>query len=294
MSNYNETRDKYATLQKHQRDLIKIMALIDSPQTRTKIIQVCSKSKIKDKSNQSYTAVALAHELDTLKSIWLVKKNLDQKYQIYPKAFDFVLRQAVVDSQLKIMRKSVEEALPGINSHTNYNRTAEALYRDICFSIYTDDYLTFLRAKEYVLKHYNVDINILYTIFFVNRFGKENILKLSPEFQLEFYQFNLENMLLRLEDISEPLKNIQKLSAPPDPNIISFINQCTSLNALFKGDWSTVRKIWKGDKTLHACQHKGWLNFAQGNNKKALEYYAKALKAYRNVEGSQKSFKNRS
>ncbi|MCH2021478.1 MAG: DEAD/DEAH box helicase [Saprospiraceae bacterium] len=289
-SNYNETREKYASLKKHQRDLIKILALIDSPQTRTKIIQVCAKSRIKDKSNQNYTAVELAHELETLKSRWLVKKNLDQKYQINPKAFDFVVRQAVQDSQLKIMRKSVEEALPGINSHTNYNRTAEALYRDICFSIYTDDYLTFLRAKEYVLKNYNVDINILYNIFFVNRFGKENILKLSPEFQLEFYQFNLENMLLRLEDISAPLSNIQKLSAPTDPNITNFINQCTSLNALLKGDWSTVRKTWKGDNTIHAYQHKGWLNFAEGNNHKALEFYGKALKVYRNVEGSKKSF----
>jgi SNF2 family DNA or RNA helicase len=290
MNNYEETQEKYSKISDYQKDLLKVLTLMDSIHPRNKILQVCDKTGIKDSRNRSYTSATLSSELEKLKSMWLVKKSLDQKFQIYPDAFDYILRKALSDKRIKKLHSVVLELLPGINSRSLYNRTSETILRDICFALYTGNYAVFSKAKEYAIQYYCINLNDIYTLFFINRYGEENIPKLAPEFQLEFYQANLKKMLFRLEDISLPLKSINKFRAAEDKETRNFVNQCRSLNSLMKGDWETVRKTWRGDQSVDSWRFRGWMNFAMGNNVKAIENYETALIAYRKEEGSRKSF----
>ena len=125
MNNYEETQEKYSKISNYQKDLLKVLALMDSLHPRNKILQVCDKTGIKDSQNRNYTSATLSSELEKLKSMWLVKKSLDQKFQIYPDAFDYLLRKALSDKRIKKLHRVVLDLLPGINSRSLYNRTSE-------------------------------------------------------------------------------------------------------------------------------------------------------------------------
>ena len=288
--NYIETQDKYNQLAEHQRILLNLLALIDQPQTKTKILQVLAKAKVKDKENRNYTTITLGKDLDKLKSLWLVKKNYEQKYQIYPDAFDFVMRQTVADKRLKTWHKGVVDIFPGISSSSFYNRTTDRLLRDACFAVYTNNFEVFAQIMDALFDYHNIHEEEVFKHIFVDRYGVDNIKDLSPLFQFHFYHSQMDVMINNLEDISQPLKTISELTDQLDPDSKTFANKYLCLNAILQGDWNTVDKICTRTKSIDTWKFMGWMHFAQGNNKKALTYYETALKALRKEERSKKAY----
>ena len=290
MSHYKETQKKYTKLPSHQKTLLRLLALIDSPLTRTKTLQVCTKSKIKTQGNKAYSTVNIGKELETLKSLGLVKKTINQKYQINPDAYDFVMRQSITDKKLSTMLQGVYDVLPGIHSNSYYNRTIDSILRDACFALYTHNYQDFTRALNLAQSNYTINRNTIYHKFFVKRYGADKIHELPQKFQLEFYRLNLVQRVHNLEDVTPILKQLKKLSPKLDEDDLDFVLYYQSLHAILKGDWNTILKLWNGKESIQGWRFMGWLNFIQGNNNQALVYYEKALKAYRKKEKSRKAY----
>lgn len=280
----------FKKLASHRKDLLKALAIIDSPQPRNKILQICNKSSISDRNERNFTIVSIADELEFLKASSFLKKTMDQKYQIYPHAFDFILRQTLKDKRLKKLRKSTLEALPGMDSRSSYNRTAQAVLRDLGFALYRNDFKTFTQAKEYAIEHYDIKPSFIYQTYFVERLGKDNIAGLSVDFQLEFYQSNLKQMLFKLENIDSPMQSLMKHQKSIKQENRLFLQQCSSLDALMKGDWDKVQEMWSNNTSIDALRFIAWMHFAKGNNRVAIEFYDKALQSYRQEKGSRKVF----
>ena len=280
----------YKKLASHRKDLLKALAIIDSPQPRNKILQICNKAKISDRNERNYSIVSIADELEFLKASSFLKKTMDQKYQIYPNVFDFILRQTLKDKRLKKLRKTTLEALPGMDSRSSYNRTVQAVLRDLNFALYNNDFNTFSKAKEYAIQHYDIKATYIYQTYFIERLGKENIDKLSIDFQLAFYQSNLKQMLFKLENIDGPINSLMKHKKSIKEENQLFLQQCLSLDALMKGDWDKVQQLWSNNTSVDALRFIAWMHFAKGNNRMAIEFYDKALQSYRQEKGSRKVF----
>jgi SNF2 family DNA or RNA helicase len=270
--------------------LVKTLVLIDSAENKTKILQVCLKAKLKVGNKQSYNVINIGQSLEFLRSIHLVKKNLDQKYQIHPDAYHFTVQQAIGDKRSKALRKTITAIFPGLKNPYQAYRYPNELIRDASFALYNDDYTTFQLAVKTLQKDSSFYIETLYKKLFIERYGINNIPKLSPEFQFEFYKSQLGAMIVSLKDVNEPLKNIQKIASTLKGKDLDLVHHYLSLHALLKGDWAMVRKLWEGQDSVNALKFKGWLYFAQGYNIKALNRYEKALKSYRKKEKSIKTY----
>lgn len=290
MSKIEDIQKKYQSFNSSQKDLVKLLVLIDSPENKTKILQVCLKAKLKASNKQSYNLINLGQSLELLRGAHLVKKNLDQKYQIHPEVYHFVVQQAIADKRLKVLRKAVVAIFPGLKNPYQAYRYPNELIRDASFAMYNDDYATFQLAVNTLQKDATFYIESLYKKLFIERYGINNIPNLSPEFQFEFYKSQLGAMIVALKDVNEPLRNIQKIASNLKGKDLDLVHHYLSLHALLKGDWATVRKLWDGKDSINALKFKGWLYFAQGYNIKALNRYEKALKAARKKEKSLKTY----
>lgn len=280
----------YKSLSRAQKDLVKILTLIDSPEDKTKILQICQKAKLRPQPQQSYNIINLGQTLEFLRSMQLVKKNLDQKYLIHPQAYNFAIQKVLSDKQLSTLRKSVTIIYPGIKAPHQAHRYPQQVIRDASFALYNNDYKSFQTAISILQKDNSFYTDQLYKKLFIERLGIANIPNLSPEFQFEFYKSQLGEMILMLKNVDLPLKSIQKISNQLHSKDLDLINYYVSIHALLKGDWQTIYKLWEGKDSVDALKFKGWLYFAQGYNIKALNRYEKALKKYRKKEKSLKGF----
>ncbi|MFT5645920.1 MAG: hypothetical protein ACI976_000596, partial [Aureispira sp.] len=262
MSKIEDIQKKYQSLNNFQKDLVKLLVLIDSPENKTKLLQVCLKAKLKAGNKQSYNVINIGQSLEFLRGIDLVKKNLDQKYQIHPDVYHFVVQQAIADKRLKVLRKTVVTISPGIKNPYQAYRYPNELIRDASFAMYNDDYPTFQLAVKTLQKDSSFYIETLYKKLFIERYGINNIPNLSPEFQFEFYKSQLGPMIVALKDVNEPLKNIQKIASTLKGKDLDLVHHYLSLHALLKGDWVMARKIWEGKDSVNALKFKGWLYFA--------------------------------
>lgn len=286
-------KKKFNTLDTHQQELLKLMALIDAPISRSKLVKIASKSKVKDQTNRVYNTVSIGKELESLRSNNWVRKTMDQRHQLQEKHLVFLLPLAIAQKRLlKTRRAAIEEALPGLITYSPYNRTEESMLRDLCFYIFTNNFELFEATVREITELYPTNLETVYNKFFVQRYGKENIHQLDPAFQLEFHRINLHSNLFNLEDVTETLAILEGLMPQLDSHSVSFINYYQTFYALLKGDWSSVLTLWNGSTSTLGQQFLAWLNFAQGNNKQALEYYKKALKAFRKKQGSRKAYFN--
>ncbi len=289
-SKIEDIQKKYQSLNSAQKDLVKLLVLIDSPENKTKVLQVCLKAKLKAGNKQSYNLINIGQSLELLRGLHLVKKNLDQKYQIHPEAYHVVVKEAIADKRLKALRKVVTAIFPGLKNPYQAYRYPNELIRDASFAMYNDDYATFQLAVKTLQKDSSFYIETLYKKLFIERYGINNIPNLSPQFQFEFYKSQLGPMIVALKDVNEPLKNIQKIASTLKGNDLDLVHHYLSLHALLKGDWAMVRKLWEGKDSVNALKFKGWLYFAQGYNIKALNRYEKALKEHRKKEKSLKTY----
>lgn len=290
MSKIKDIQKTYQSLNSSQKDLVKILTLIDNPESKAKILQICIKAKLKIGRQQSYNVINLGQTLELLRNTHLVKKNLDQKYLIHPDVYSFAVRQAIADKRLSILRKAVTDVFPGLKNPYQAYRYPKQLARDASFALFKNDYKTFQAAIQVLQKDSSFYIDTLYKKLFIERFGIDNISKLSAQFQFEFHKSQLGDMILSLKDVNEPLRNIQQIGSTVQSKDLELINYHVSIHALLKGDWQTIRKIWDGKDSVNAFKFKGWLYFAQGYNIKALNRYEKALKDYRKKEKSLKGY----
>ncbi|WMX15681.1 DEAD/DEAH box helicase [Aureispira sp. CCB-E] len=290
MSKIEDIRKKYQSLNNTQKDLVKLLALIDSPENKAKILQICLKAKLKATNKQSYNVITLGQSLELLREAHLIKKNLDQKFQIHPEVYHFAIQQAISDKRLNVLRKAVTDVFPGLENPYQAYRYPNEVIRDASFALYQDDYSTFQKAVQTLQKDSSFYIETLYKKLFIERYGINNIPNLSPKFQFEFYKSQLGAMIIALKDVNEPLKNIQKIASTLKGKDLDLVYHYLSLHALLKGDWATVKKLWEGKDSINALKFKGWLYFAQGYNIKALNRYEKALKDYRKKEKSLKTY----
>ncbi|BDS15162.1 DEAD/DEAH box helicase [Aureispira anguillae] len=290
ISKIKDLRTTYQSLNSPQKDLVKILTLIDNPEDKTKILQICAKAKLKANNKQTYNVISLGQALESLRQLHLVKKNLDQKYQIHPDVYHFTIQQVIADKRLTALRKGVTDIYPGLKTPYQAHRYPKQLTRDASFALYNNDYSTFQLAVKTLQKDSSFYLDALYKKLFIERLGIENISKLSPEFQFEFYKSQLGEMIIALKDVNEPLNNIQQIGTSLQRKDLDLINYHVSIHALLKGDWQTIRKLWDGKDSIDALKFKGWLYFAQGYNIKALNRYEKALKDYRKKEKSLKAY----
>jgi SNF2 family DNA or RNA helicase len=290
ITNVQDVSEAYQALSTPQKDLLKLLALVDGPELKAKILQLSVKAKLKTASKQLYNAINLGQTLELLRRQGLVKKTLDQQYQIHPKAYHLVVQKAIADRRLSTWRKALLQLLPGIKEKVAARRLPQQLFRDASFALYTNNYKMFSKAVQLLEEGRSFYIDNLYKQLFVERYGVENIPQLSPEFQFEFYKSQLGGMILSLKDMQSPLNNIQSIANSLNSEELELVHYYVSLHALLRGDWQIVQKIWNDKDSIPALQFKGWLYFAQGYNVKALNRYERALKLYRKKEKSYKSY----
>ncbi len=288
--NVQDISKAYQILSTPQKDLLKLLALVDGPELKAKLLQLSAKAKLKAANKQPYNAISLGQTLELLRQQNLVKKTLDQQYQIHPSAYHLVVQKAIADRRLATWRKAILQLMPGIKENVQARRQPQQLFRDASFALYTNDYKMFAKAIALLKEGRTFYLDTLYKQLFVERYGVQNIPQLSPEFQFEFYKSQLGDMILSLKDVQIPLDNIQSIANSLNSEELELVHYYVSLHALLRGDWQIVQKIWSDKDSVPALQFKGWLYFAQGYNVKALNRYERALKLYRKKEKSLKSY----
>lgn len=290
ITNVQDLSNAYQALSTPQKDLLKLLALVDTPELKAKLLQLSVKAKLKTASKQAYNAINLGQTLELLRREGLVKKTLDQQYQIHPNAYHLVVQKAIADRRLSSWRKSLLQLLPGIKETVAARRQPQQIFRDASFALYTNDYKMFVQAVALLKEGRSFYMDNLYKQLFVERYGVANIPQLSPEFQFEFYKSQLGDMILSLKDVQIPLDNIQSIANTLNSEELELVHYYVSMHALLRGDWQIVQKIWSDKDSAAALQFKGWLYFAQGYNVKALNRYERALKLHRKKEKSVKAY----
>lgn len=290
ITNVQDIPKAYQGLSTPQKDLLKLLALVDGPELKAKLLQLSVKAKLKTATKQAYNAINLGQTLEFLRRQGLVKKTLDQQYQIHPNAYHLAIKKAIADRRLSTWRKALLNLFPGIKETVPARRQAQQLFRDASFALYTNDYKMFARAVQLLQEGRSFYMDNLYKQLFVDRYGVENIPELSPEFQFEFYKSQLGEMILSLKDVQIPLDNIQSIANSLNKEELELVHYYVSLHALLRGDWEIVQKLWSDKDSIPALQFKGWLYFAQGYNIKALNRYERALQVYRKEEKSFKAY----
>ena len=281
----NDIDNSYQNLRPVQRDLLKVLALVDSPESKSKILQVALKAKLKGPNKQPYNAISLGRALDELRGMHLIKKNLEQNYQVHPLAYAHLMRQALQDRRCAAWRKAILAIMPGMKDIRQAHRYPQYLLRDASFALFNNNYKAFKKAIHLLLDKTDAYPEAIYKQLFIERFGKQNIHQLAPAFQFTFYRSQLGDMILSLENVSAPLETIQSISSELQQEDLELIRYYVSLHALLRGDWQIVQKHWVKQDSFHALLFKGWLYFAQGYNIKALNRYERALQQYRKKQG---------
>lgn len=290
ITNVRDISKAYQDLGSSQKDLLKLLALVDGPELKAKLLQLSVKSKLKTAAKKAYNAINLGQTLELLRRQGLVKKTLDQQYQIHPKAYHLVIQKAIGDRRLSAWRKELLNLLPGIKEPVPARRQTQQLFRDASFALYTNNYKMFAKAVAFLKDGRSFYMDNLYKQLFVDRYGIANIPQLSPEFQFEFYKSQLGTMIMSLKDVQIPLDNIQSIAHSLNSEELELVHYYVSMHALLRGDWQIVQKIWDDKDSIPALQFKGWLYFVQGYNIKALNRYERALQLYRKKEKSYKAY----
>ena len=114
ITNVQDVSKAYQDLSTPQKDLLKLLALVDGPELKAKLLQLSVKAKLKTAAKQVYNAINLGQTLELLRRVGLVKKSLDQQYQIHPNAYHLVVQKAIADRRLSTWRKALLNLLPGI------------------------------------------------------------------------------------------------------------------------------------------------------------------------------------
>lgn len=290
ITNVQDISKAYQDLGSSQKDLLKLLALVDGPELKAKLLQLSAKSKLKTPAKKAYNAINLGQTLELLRRQGLVKKTLDQQYQIHPKAYHLVIQKAIADRRLATWRKALLNLLPGIKETVPARRQTQQLFRDASFALYTNNYKMFAKAVALLKEGHSFYMDNLYKQLFVDRYGIANITQLSPEFQFEFYKSQLGTMILSLKNVQIPLDNIQSIANSLNSEELELVHYYVSMHALLRGDWQIVQKIWDDKDSIPALQFKGWLYFVQGYNIKALNRYERALQLYQKKEKSHKAY----
>ncbi|MFK7799905.1 MAG: DEAD/DEAH box helicase [Aureispira sp.] len=290
ITNVQDVSKAYQDLSSSQKDLLKLLALVDGPELKAKLLQLSVKSKLKTATKKAYNAINLGQTLELLRRQGLVKKTLDQQYQIHPKAYHLVIQKTIGDRRLTTWRKALLSLLPGIKESVPARRQTQQLFRDASFALYTNNYKMFAKAVTFLKEGRSFYMDNLYKQLFVDRYGIANIPQLSPEFQFEFYKSQLGTMIMSLKNVQIPLDNIQSIANSLNSEELELVHYYVSMHALLRGDWEIVQKIWDDKDSIPALQFKGWLYFVQGYNIKALNRYERALQLYRKKEKSFKAY----
>lgn len=288
----NDIDHTYQHLRPVQKDLLKVLVLIDSPESKAKILQVAIKAKLNGPNKQPYNAITLGRALDLLRGLHLVKKNLEQNYQIHPTAYAHLMRQALQDRRCSAWRKALLAIMPSVKDSRQAHHYPQYLLRDASHALFTNNYKSFKKALDLLFKKTTTYPEAIYKQLFVERFGKQHIHELAPAFQFTFYRSQLGDMILSLENVSAPLETIQSISSELQREEVELIHYHVSLHALLRGDWQIVQKHWANQDSFHALLFKGWLYFAQGYNVKALNRYERALQLHRKKQGYRAYFED--
>ena len=280
----------YQALRPVQRDLLKVLTLVDSAEPKAKLLQVVLKARLKGANKQPYNAMTLGRALDQLRGLHLVKKNLEQYYQLHPTVYAHLMRQALQDRRSSAWRKAIVSLMPGLKDARQAHRFPQHLLRDASYALFTNNYKVFKKALDLLLETGGVYPDAVYKQLFLERYGKAHLQELAPAFQFVFYRSQLSDMILSLEDVSAPLATIQSIGTDLEKEELDLIHYHVSLHALLRGDWQIVQKHWATQDNLQALLFKGWLYFAQGYNVKALNRYERALQLLRKQKGAYRAY----
>lgn len=264
---------QFTKLSKNERFLLKIIAIIDSPQPVNKILQICSKLKANDKYNLSFNTRSLGLELENFKVMGLLKKSINQKYALHADYFDFFFRKALKDSKFSKIRKVICDVLPGAYAKQQYNVTFENLFRDLNYYVYKNDHKSYEVVRKQLQSNYDVDMNELYQTIFDKRYGKKNLHQLCEELQLAYYKSILKKQLFNLECIEDELINIQRIIQNYKGPFLSFLKETLSLNALLKGEIGQVDQLWSNQNGIEKQLFLAWKMFVNGQNTAAFQLY---------------------
>lgn len=280
----------YQGLSTTQKDLLKLLALIDAAETQSRILQISLKAKLKTAEKRSYNANALQRDLEQLRIAGFAKKNIEQKYQVHPDVYDFSIRQAVADRRLSTFRKGILQLLPGISQPNLAAHQPAQIVRDASFAVYTNNYSMFKQALDLLKKDPTFYVDALYKKLFIERYGLDQVGNLSPKLQVAFYKSQLNAMILSLKNVDSLLESIRKINHQLPKKEQTAINHHLSLHAVLQGNWSVIADLWAQDDSVEGLQFTAWSYFARGYNHKAIQWYEKALATYRKKKKSYKGY----
>ncbi len=288
-----ELAEAYCQLSPLEEKIVQLFSVVYEPINRTSFLECWNDIAASDNNYKPLVNAKLKPYLEKFVAAGLLVQEQGRGPQCHPLLVEIATRSAVKAGCFEIMAKAVQDKLP-IN---NYRINESQLIREIRIGFYRHD-LNFINKQienyqRYSSSQYKTSLDKIFDQICNNPFESDWFSTLPQELYESSISSILLNATLKCSPAQDPFELLEQECSHSGRHCSNSLQLVLVEQLLLRGFLQEAQQSLErisNDYRDHAAALWGWLNFLQGKNDQAIQYYTVGLKVLKKARSKQKVY----